>query len=154
MDPPSLAAPFQPTSFGEASRRHGLNAIAANGGGDNPMSEFVFLFRATEAAQREALGTPEVAQRSLQKWLAWIRDLEVKGYLKNPGQPLEVTGKVVRGKARVVTDGPYAESKDLLLGFIIVEARDLAEATELSTGCPMLDGGGSVEIRPVGTLNV
>ena len=37
----------------------------------------------------------------------------------------------------------------MVLGFIIVEARDLAQATELSMGCPMLGGSGSVEIRPV-----
>jgi hypothetical protein len=53
------------------------------------------------------------------------------------------------GKKKVVVDGPYAEAKDLVLGFIVVEARDLAQATELSMGCPMLDGSGSVEIRPV-----
>ena len=116
------------------------------------MSEFVFLFRATEAGQREAMGTPERAQRSLQTWLAWIHDLEAKGHLKNRGQPLELSGKVVRGKKRVVTDGPYAEAKDLLLGFIIIEARDLEQAVELSAGCPIVEGGGSVEIRPVGTL--
>ncbi len=118
------------------------------------MSEFVYLFRASEAEQREAMGTPERAQRSLQAWLAWIRELEATGHLKNPGQPLDVAGKVVRGKNRVVTDGPYAEAKDLVLGFIIVEARDLKQAEELSTGCPMLDGGGSVEIRPVAKLAI
>ena len=42
-----------------------------------------------------------------------------------------------------------AEAKDIVLGFIIVEARDLAEATELSKDCPMALGGGSVEVRPV-----
>jgi hypothetical protein len=118
------------------------------------MSEFVFLFRATEAGRREAMGTPERAQRSVQAWLAWIRELEAKGHLKNRGQPLEPTGRVVRGKTRVVTDGPYAETKDLLLGFIVIEARDLAHAVELSTGCPIVEGGGSVEIRPVGKLDV
>ena len=116
------------------------------------MSEFVFLFRATEAEQREAMGTPERAQRSLQAWLVWIRDLEAKGHLKNRGQPLEPTGKVVRGKKKVVTDGPYAEAKDLVLGFIVIEARDLSEAVELSKGCPIVEGGGSVEIRPVGEI--
>jgi hypothetical protein len=118
------------------------------------MSNFVFLFRASEAEQREAMGTPEHAQRSMQAWLAWIRDLETSGHLKDPGQPLELTGKVVRGEKRVVTDGPYAEAKDLLLGFIVIEARDLAEAVELSKGCPMLAGDGLVEIRPVGTLTL
>jgi hypothetical protein len=113
------------------------------------MSEFVYLFRSTEAAQREALGTPERAQKSLQAWLAWIRELEAKGHLKDPGQPLDGAGAVVRGRQKVVTDGPYAETKDLVLGFIVIEAKDLAEAVALSKGCPMLDGGGSVEVRAV-----
>jgi hypothetical protein len=113
------------------------------------MSEFVYLFRSTEAGQHEAMGTPERAQRSMQAWLVWIRELEGKGHLKDPGQPLERTGQVVRGKKRVVTDGPYVEAKDLVLGFIVIEARDLAHAVELSTGCPIVEGGGSVEIRPV-----
>jgi hypothetical protein len=117
------------------------------------MSEFVYLFRATEAGQRAAMGTPESAQRSLQAWLAWIRDLEAKGHLKDPGQPLETSGRVVRGKNKTVTDGPYVEAKDLVLGFIVVEARDLAQAVELSKACPMVEGGGSVEIRPVAKLD-
>ena len=79
----------------------------------------------------------------------WIRDLEAKGHLKEPGQPLNPDGKVVRGKKRMVTDGPYIEAKELVLGFIIVQARDLEQAVELSTGCPMLEGGGSVEVRPI-----
>jgi hypothetical protein len=114
------------------------------------MSQFVFLFRATAAEQQQAMGTPERAQRSMQTWLTWIRALEAKGHLENPGQPLDRAGKMVRGKKRVVTDGPYAEAKDLVLGFIIVRARDLDEAAELAAGCPMLEGeSGSVEIRPV-----
>lgn len=115
------------------------------------MSEFVYLFRASDAEQRSAMGTPEQAQRSMQAWLAWIRELEANGHLKNPGQPLSPSGTVVRGTKRVVTDGPYVEAKDMVLGFIIVEARDLAQATELAHGCPMLEGAGSVEIRPVMT---
>ena len=116
------------------------------------MSEFVYLFRATEAAHREHMGTPESAQQSMQLWLAWIRELESKGHLKNRGQPLDRTGKVVRGRKKLVTDGPYVEAKDMVLGFIIIEARDLAQATKLAAGCPMLEGDGSVEIRPVGEL--
>jgi hypothetical protein len=113
------------------------------------MSQFVYLFRASEAEQVEHMGTPERAQQSMQAWLSWIRELEAKGHLKDPGQPLERTGKVVRGKTKLVTDGPFVEVKDLVAGFIVVEARDLAQALELSKGCPMLDGNGSVEIRPV-----
>src|SRR5262245_50532288 len=51
--------------------------------GELTMSDFVFLFRGSEEQAREAMGTPERAQRSLQAWLAWIGELEAKGQLKN-----------------------------------------------------------------------
>ena len=114
------------------------------------MSDFVFLFRTNSVDRQAAMGTPEQAQRSMQKWMEWIRDLETNGHLKNRGQPLDVSGSsVVRGPKPVITDGPYVEAKDMVLGFIVVSARDLAEAQELAKGCPMLAGAGSVEIRPV-----
>jgi hypothetical protein len=53
-----------------------------------------------------------------------------------------------------VTDGPYAESKDLVLGFLVVQARDLDEAAQLALDCPIAREGGSVEVRPVGALAV
>lgn len=115
------------------------------------MSEFVYLFRTSEAKQHEAMGTPERAQKSLQVWLAWIRELEANGHLKDPGQPLALQGKVVRGPNQVISDGPYAEAKDLVLGFMIVEARDLTHAAQIARGCPIAVAGGSVEVRPIGT---
>src|SRR5215207_3952271 len=102
------------------------------------MSEFVYLFRASPESQHDAMGTPERAEQSLRVWLAWIRELEAGSHLKDPGRPLEQRGTVLRGKQRAVTDGPYVEVKDLVAGFIVVEARDLAHAAELAAGCPML----------------
>jgi hypothetical protein len=130
----------------------GPGATAGERQGGDTVSDFVLLFRSDEAEHRQAMGTPERAQKSMQAWLAWIRDLEAKGHLKDTGQPLDRAGKVVRGKKKVITDGPYVEAKDMVLGFIIVEARDLAHAAKLASGCPMLEGGGSVEIRPVAKL--
>ena len=113
------------------------------------MSDFVFLLRSSEEDFQEAMGTPERAQKSLEAWLAWIRQLETNGQLKNPGLPLERSGKSVRGKQLQVTDGPFAEAKDMVLGFIVIEARDLAHAVEIAKGCPIVLGGGAVEVRPV-----
>jgi hypothetical protein len=112
------------------------------------MSEFVYLFRTTPAERQERMGTPEVAQQSMQAWLAWMRELEAKGHVRSPGQPLDQTGKVVRAKKQVV-DGPFVEAKDLVAGYMVIAARDLAEAVELAHGCPILGGAGSVEVRPV-----
>ena len=116
------------------------------------MKDFILLFRSTEAGTREAMGTPEQAQRSLQTWLAWIHELEATGHMKERGQPLGREGRVVRGKDKIVTDGPYVEAKDIVLGFIVISAANLDEALALASACPIVEGGGSVEVRPVATL--
>ena len=108
------------------------------------MSEFVFLYRGGERANSPAEG-----EKVMQKWVAWMAELGQNGHMKDRGQPLEETGKVVRGKQKVVTDGPYTESKDLVGGYTLIEAKDLAQAAELSKGCPIFETGGLVEIRPV-----
>jgi len=113
------------------------------------MSQFLYLYRMADEARQETMGTPERAQQNMQRWMTWMRDLEAKGHLKDRGQPLERTGKVVRGQQKTVTDGPYTEAKDLVGGFTLVEARDIDQAVLLSRGCPVLDGGGSVEVRPI-----
>ena len=116
------------------------------------MSEFVLLFRSNDADRREHMGTPERAQKSMEAWMRWIRELDAKGALVDRGQPLDTGGRVIRGKDRVVTDGPFVEIKDLVLGFIVVRAKDTDEAVAHARGCPMLDGEGSVEVRPIRSL--
>ena len=113
------------------------------------MRQFLYLYRMADAARQEAMGTPERAQQSMQRWIAWMKELDREGHLKDRGQPLERTGKVVRGQQKTVTDGPYPEAKDVVGGFTLVEAQDIDQAVELSRGCPILEGGGSVEVRPV-----
>src|SRR5215471_20649555 len=112
------------------------------------MSEFIYLYRTSEA-DRSANMSADNAQQRMQAWLEWMRGLEAKGHIKNPGNPLGTEGRVVRGKAKTVTDGPFVEIKDLVLGYTVIEARDIDQAVELADGCPMLAGEGSVEVRPV-----
>jgi hypothetical protein len=109
------------------------------------MSQFIYLYRSSDRPQ----GSPEQMQQQMQKWMTWLKDLTEKGHVKDPGHPLEPSGKVVKGPSRTVTDGPFAEAKDLIGGYTLIEATDLAQAVELSSGCPIFDGGGSVEVRPV-----
>jgi hypothetical protein len=113
------------------------------------MSEFVFLLRSNDADYEAAMGTPERAQQSLDAWLQWMAKLERDGALHSPGLPLARGGRCVSGKELEVTDGPFAEAKDLVLGFIVIRARDLDDALELAKGCPLVRGGGIIEIRPV-----
>ena len=112
------------------------------------MSDFVYLFRIGVEAQREAMGTPERAQQVMERWMVWMRKLEANGHLKDRGQPLDRGGKVVRGKQQTVTDGPYVEAKDLVAGFIVVEARDLAQAVELSAAARCSRGAARWKCRP------
>jgi len=108
------------------------------------MSEFTYLFRG-----RDMSASPEQMQKVTEKWVAWFKELGANGHIKDPGHPLEHGGAVVKGKEKIVTDGPYAEAKDVVGGFTLIEAKDLAHAVELSKGCPIFDVGGSVEVRPI-----
>ncbi len=108
------------------------------------MSEFTFLFRG-----REPFRAAEVQQQTMQKWAAWFKELGAKGHLKDPGRPLEPTGRLVRSGANGITDGPYAETKDVIGGYIVVEADNLDDAARLAHGCPILEAGGCVEVRQV-----
>lgn len=113
------------------------------------MSEFVFLYRGGEAGR-----SPERAQQMMQKWMAWFKELADNGHVKDRGQPLERAGKLVNGKRKTVTDGPFAEAKDVVGGYTLILANDLNEAAELSKGCPILEVDGQVEVRPVMKLNM
>jgi hypothetical protein len=113
------------------------------------MSDFTFLYRG-----RDTSASPEQMQKTMEKWRAWFKDLGEKGHLKDIGHPLESAGKVVKGKQKAVTDGPFAEAKDVVGGFSLIQARDLDHAVELSKSCPILDVGGSVEVRQIQVINM
>ena len=113
------------------------------------MPKFMFIFRGGGYASSSPVSPTEL-QAHLAKWNAWTQSLLSSGRLAG-ASPLEhpPSGKTVRDRARVVTDGPYAESKDLVSGTLIVEAASLDEAAELARDCPILEHDGSVEVRPV-----
>jgi hypothetical protein len=111
------------------------------------MSKFMYLFRHKDGPFKPA--SPEEMERVLKAWMVWFEGLQKAGHLVQRGERLDGTGKVVRGKAKAVTDGPYAETKDSVGGFMIVQAKDLDHAIEISKGCPILDRDGVVEVRPV-----
>jgi hypothetical protein len=87
------------------------------------------------------------------RWRDWIATLAQAGKFKG-GDPLEDAGKTVRGKNKTVTDGPYAEAKDLVGGYLLVDCRDLGEATELAKGCPIFQNDGTVEVRAIHKMDM
>jgi hypothetical protein len=108
------------------------------------MTEFIYLYRGGDSPTSPAEG-----QKVMQQWHAWMKELDEKGHLKAVGAPLEKTGKLVSGNKKIVSDGPFAEAKDLIGGFTLVLAKDIDQAAELSKGCPIFLAGGGVEVRPI-----
>lgn len=60
----------------------------------------------------------------------------------------------MKGSQKIVTDGPFAEAKDVVGGYTLIEACDLDQAVELSKGCPIFEAEGAVEVRPVMKMNL
>ncbi len=108
------------------------------------MASFMFLFRGGLDPQT---ASPEEMQQNMHKWMSWVDDLKKKGVYK-AGEALLPSGKSLH-KNQVVTDGPYAESKEMIGGFFIVEAADIDAAISMAADCPDLVLGGSVEVRDV-----
>jgi hypothetical protein len=111
------------------------------------MAKFMYVFRGG-AFVTPGLSPTDI-QAHLAKWHAWVGGLAKAGQHHAGGHPLQNAGKLVRGHDRLVTDGPYAESKDIVTGTLLVEAPTLEAATELALGCPVYELDGSVEVRGI-----
>jgi len=112
------------------------------------MAKFMFLFRGGGIVVKPPPPPAEIGAH-LAKWTEWVGGLVKAGHVEMRAPPLENGGKVVRGYAKAVTDGPYAEAKDLVSGIVVISASSIEEAVELARGCPIYEYDGSVEVRPV-----
>ena len=108
-------------------------------------SEYILLFRGTN--WHKGL-SPEEIQEVVKQMYAWLDRFTAEGKAK-VGKPLFPEGKIVSQKARSVADGPFAESKEAIGGFFLLEVGSLDEATEIAKNFPGLNYGASVEVRPV-----
>ena len=111
------------------------------------MKEFLLVFRSDNANNEPPL-SPEKFQARMKQWQDWIGSIAAQNKLVNGGNRLASEGRVVKA-GNVVTNGPYVETKETIGGYIIVRANTLDEAAELSKNCPILSGGGNVEVRTV-----
>ena len=84
----------------------------------------------------------------------YVQELNGRGQLLG-GTPLQPTTTAttvrVRNGQLAVTDGPFAETKEALSGFYLIEARDLNEAIQIAARIPPAKYG-SIEIRPIREL--
>jgi hypothetical protein len=113
------------------------------------MNDFVFLYRSPPSLTL----SPQQMQDRMQRWNAWFRDLQSKGALANLGHPLaHAGGGVVQDKTGAHSDGPFMETKDIVIGFSVVQATSFEEAVSFATACPIFDQGGVVEVRPIAKM--
>lgn len=111
------------------------------------MKEFALLFRQPSYDHAQL---PEAEQAALiRKWQDWLGGIAAQGKLVMPPTRLVPNQGRVLKAGGVVTDGPFVEIRERLGGLTVIRAADLDEATTLAHGCPAIESGGSVEIRPV-----
>ncbi|HEY8957294.1 YciI family protein [Chitinophaga sp.] len=110
------------------------------------MKEFLLLFRQADFSYRDL--SAEDFQALTKKWHDWAGGIAAEGKLGNTGSRLAQEGKVLK-PGGVITDGPFVEIRERLGGFLVVKSDTLEEATTLAHGCPVLEVGGSVEIREI-----
>jgi hypothetical protein len=111
--------------------------------------QYALLIYASE--QDWANQTEEEGQAQFQEYMAFTKDIVDRGLYKG-GEALQPTATAtsvrVRDGETLTTDGPFAETKEQLGGFYVVEAKDLDEAIEIATKIPDVRRG-SIEVRPV-----
>jgi hypothetical protein len=92
--------------------------------------------------------SPEAMEAELAKWGAWIGGIAAQGKFIS-SDALAPEGKTVKGSKHVITDGPFTEGKELVSGYLLLQAENIDEAVELSYGCPIYDHEGTVEVRRI-----
>jgi hypothetical protein len=112
----------------------------------NSTSEYLLLFR---GSGWDRSLSPAELQKTMAAFVGWSERLSANGTMK-AGQPLLEDARIVSGRnGRIVADGPFAESKEAIGGYFIVNADSFEDALEIAQGCPTLEYGTVVEVRPI-----
>jgi hypothetical protein len=111
------------------------------------MSQFMLFIRNGEESNELS---PEQIQQAIQRFSAWAKKLREQGKLIAAEKLKDNEGLLLSSRKRqIVVDGPFAETKETIGGYFIVEAGDLDEAVEITKECPALSNGGIVELREI-----
>jgi hypothetical protein len=95
---------------------------------------------------------PDVAAQVMGDYNAYTEMLRQRGIYRGGEalQPVQTATTIrIQDGHTITTDGPFAETKEALGGFYLIEAKDLDEALELGAQCPGAKYGGSIEVRPI-----
>jgi hypothetical protein len=116
---------------------------------ESQANSYMLLFRGTNWHQGLS---PEEIQRVMGEWTSWFERLSSEGKIIS-ARPLEKEGKFVSGKkGRVVADGPFAESKEAVGGFFMLNVDSMDAAVAIAKECPALEYGSVVEVRQVAAM--
>jgi hypothetical protein len=111
--------------------------------------QYMLLMCGTEENDDSAL----LAAEEEPCWLPWARELDARGVVRRGGGRLRSvsTATTVRtdGTEVLVADGPFAETKEQILGYDVIECADLDEAIYAASRHPVALSGGVVEVRPL-----
>lgn len=112
------------------------------------MPKFMLILHDVPGALADV--SPEEMQAVIARYVAWGEALGRAGKHHGGHKLTDEGGRTMRkeGERIVVVDGPYAEAREVVGGYFLIEAADYAEATALSEGCPHLDCG-RIEVRQV-----
>jgi hypothetical protein len=106
------------------------------------MSQYLIMLR--DASWNPESLSPEELQAIMKRYRTWVDRIAGKGNKLRDGE-----GRVLRKDGGIsVTDGPYSESKEIIGGYIVIEAQDYDEAVRQCEDSPHLDFG-SIEIRAI-----
>lgn len=109
------------------------------------MKEFMFLFRNSEETMNKMQS--EEKKEYFTKWGIWLKNFVDKKIYEDGDRLSPTEAITLTGKEKIITDGPYIESKEIIGGYIRIKAKDIQQAAEYAKDCPVLDLNGIVEIR-------
>jgi hypothetical protein len=113
---------------------------------------YLFVFR---YPKNEAALSPGEMQQVFERWRVWLGKIRANGQYV-AGDPLEDQPlRVLRApRRRRATDGPFAEAKEVVAGYVLITAKNFAAAVAVARGCPALKlPGRSVEVRQVSPMD-
>ena len=92
----------------------------------------------------------------LHKMVRWTEDLAGKDKLYGVSPLTAGPSATIHAEKDLLrtVDGPYTEGKEVVIGYFIIEADNIDQATKLATSCPKLENGGCIEVREVGEFPV
>ena len=105
------------------------------------MKKYLYVFRGFDENYEKQ--SPEDMQAHFQRWGEWMAKVKAEGY------PLQAEGKVVGKGGTIITDGPFTEGKEIVGGYVVLEAKDLDDAVAISKDCPIFEFGGTTEVREI-----